>query len=95
MKYKNDPWVCVDADEDDYTIEQFELRIKGRKPLVLRQPGYGRLTQNTQQYLSCSLGIAKQVIQVAVLDTPEPPTLEEYRQIEKMIEYLENNIKNR
>ncbi len=48
-----DDWICIedDEDEDDYVIERFELRIQGRKPLVLNTPSYSQLLVNVQQYL--------------------------------------------
>jgi hypothetical protein len=88
---KSDPWVCIEDDEEDYVIDQFEIRTKGKKPLVLRKPGFGRLTQNTKQYLNCPLAIAKEVIRASVLDTLDPPTIEQYEQVQRTIEWLEKH----
>nr|WP_248378905.1 hypothetical protein [Vibrio parahaemolyticus] len=40
MQTNNDPWVCLEDDEDDYVIDHFELRAPGRKPLILKQPSF-------------------------------------------------------
>ena len=65
-------WICLEAGEDDYVIERFEVRVKGKKPLVLNNPSYSKLLFVTQQYLNIKLEPAKQFIRESVLDTPEP-----------------------
>jgi hypothetical protein len=79
-------WVCIDADEDDYVIERFEVRVKGKKPLVLNSPSFSKLVFVTQQYLNLSLNQAKELIRMSVLDSPEPFTVEEYS---RLLAYLE------
>nr|WP_012219796.1 hypothetical protein [Vibrio sp. 23023]ABX76983.1 Conserved hypothetical protein [Vibrio sp. 23023] len=79
-------WVCIDADEDDYVIERFEVRVKGKKPLVLNSPSFSKLVFVTQQYLNLSLNQAKELIRTTVLDSPEPFTVEEYS---RLLAYLE------
>ncbi len=90
MKYKlniND-WVCIEDGESDYVIERFEVRTKGKKPLVLNKPSFSKLVFVTQQYLNLSLSSTKNLLKKTVLDSPEPMMLIEHI---KLIEYLESN----
>jgi hypothetical protein len=73
-----DNWVCLEDDEDDYVIDRFELRIKGKKPLVLNQPSFSKLFYNVQQYLHINQSQAKALLKVSVVDTPEPFTAQEH-----------------
>ncbi|KNH10827.1 hypothetical protein ACS79_20270 [Vibrio lentus] len=81
-------WVCIEDGEGDYVIERFEVRMKGRKPLVINNPSFSKLLFVTQQYLNCSLNMTKELIRRTVLNSSEPFTIEEYV---KLVEYLERN----
>ncbi len=81
-----DEWVCTEEDENDYVIERFELRIKGKKPLVINNPSLSKLVFVTQQYLNCSLAVTKEILKRTVLNSPEPFTIEEHI---KLLEFLE------
>ncbi|MCY9855122.1 hypothetical protein [Vibrio mediterranei] len=70
----SDHWVCLK--DDDYVIDRFELRIKGRKPLVLNQSSFSKLFYNVQQYLNINQSQAK--VKVSVVDTPTPITTQEH-----------------
>ncbi|MGR5299206.1 hypothetical protein ACPV5U_27915 [Vibrio mediterranei] len=73
-----DNWVCLEDGEDDYVIDRFELRVKGRKPLVLNQPSFSKLFYNVQQYLHISQAQARAVLATSVIDTPDPLTAKEH-----------------
>ena len=81
-----DDWVCLEAGEDDYIIERFEVRVKGKKPLVLNQPSYSKLLFVTQQYLNIKLEPAKHFIRQSVLDTPDPLGFDEYWRMRAVLE---------
>lgn len=81
-----DEWVCIEDSEDDYEIERFEVRVKGKKPLVINNPSYTKLLFTTQQYLNCSSYIVKELIRRTILDSPSPLTLSEHL---KLIKFLE------
>lgn len=83
-----DEWVCIENDEEDYVIERFEVRVKGKKPLVLNSPSFSKLLYVTQQYLNAPLNMTKELIHVTVLQSPDPLTLEEHY---KLIRYLETH----
>ncbi|EGU41739.1 hypothetical protein [Vibrio scophthalmi] len=83
---KFEDWVCLEAGEDDYVIERFEVRVKGKKPLVLNKPSYSKLLFVTQQYLNIKLEPAKQFIRDSVLDTPEPLSFDEYWRMREVLE---------
>ncbi len=80
-------WVCIEDDEDDYVIERFELRVKGKKPLVLNRPDYPKLVFVTQQYLNLSLSTTKEFLKRSVIDTPEPLQLKEHA---ALVQYLQS-----
>lgn len=71
-------WVCIEEDDDDYVIERFEVRVKGKKPLVLNNPSFSKLVFVTQQYLNLPLNTTKALLKESVLDTPEPLQLKEH-----------------
>ncbi|EJB0234258.1 hypothetical protein QSX71_004595 [Vibrio vulnificus] len=81
-----DEWVCIEDGEDDYVIERFEVRVKGKKPLVINNPSFSKLIFVTQQYLNCSLEMTKELLKRTVLNSPEPFTIEEHI---KLVEFLE------
>ncbi|ENY3838635.1 hypothetical protein ACFXIQ_004150 [Vibrio vulnificus] len=81
-------WVCIEDGEDDYVIERFEIRTKGKKPLVINNPSFSKLLFVTQQYLNTPLEVTKTVIRKSVLESPEPFTISEHI---KLIDYLENH----
>ncbi|EOV0110307.1 hypothetical protein ACWO25_004524 [Vibrio parahaemolyticus] len=83
-----DEWVCIEDGEDDYVIERFEVRTKGKKPLVLNKPTFSKLMFVTQQYLNCSLDVTKAIVRRTVLDSPEPFTIAEYS---RLVAFLEKN----
>lgn len=86
-----DDWVCLEQGEEDYVIERFEVRVKGRKPLVLNNPTFSKLLTNTRQYLNCSVETAKQVIRVSVSQTAEPLTLAEHSRLLSVLEQETGN----
>ncbi|WP_038224243.1 hypothetical protein [Vibrio sp. ER1A] len=73
-----DDWVCLEDDAGDYVIDRFELRVKGRKPLVLNHPSFSKLFYNVQQYLHINRTQAKALLAVSVMDTPDPFTVREH-----------------
>lgn len=79
-------WVCEKGDEEDYVVERFEIRIKGKKPLVLNDPTFTEIVFVTQQYLNLSLPLTKQVVIKSVLDSVEPLMFEEHC---ALVNYLE------
>lgn len=87
---KSDPWILVDsADDSDYVLERFEVRLKGKKPLVINNPTTAKLVHVTSQYLGINSATAKAFIWRTVVDTPEPQTLDEYESDLRTIAYLE------
>lgn len=64
MKYSLDinDWICIEGDEHDYVIERFEVRIKGKKPLILNKPSFSKLVFVTQQYLNLPLNNTKTLL---------------------------------
>ncbi|WP_171394502.1 hypothetical protein [Vibrio mediterranei] len=46
--HHTDDWVCLEDGEDDYVIERVELRVKGKKPLVLNNPARFKSTEQFQ-----------------------------------------------
>lgn len=74
----NDPWVCLEDGDDDYVIDRFELRVHGRKPLVLNQPSFSKLMFVTQQFLHTSHETTKQFLRATILNTADPFTAEEH-----------------
>ncbi|WP_407547316.1 hypothetical protein [Vibrio parahaemolyticus] len=66
MLDNNAPWLCLEADEDDYVVEYFELRVRGRKPLVLNNP----LMFVTQQFLHTNKETTKKILKQTILDSP-------------------------
>lgn len=92
---KNDPWVLVDsADDSDYVLERFEVRLKGKKPLVIQNPTTAKLVHVTAQYLGINSATAKAFIWRTVVETPEPPTLSQHEDALKTIAYLEREPYN-
>lgn len=81
-------WVCTESDESDYVIERFEIRITGKKPLILNKPSYSRLVFVTQQYLNLPLSTTKAIIKKCVIDSPDPLLLGDYL---RLIEYLQSS----
>lgn len=86
-----DDWVNTGASEDDYVIERFEVRLKGKKPLVLNKPSFEQLVYVTRQYLNLSERNTISFVRSSVLDTPEPD-LERYLDAVKTIAYLEREV---
>lgn len=80
-------WVCIEDDDDDYVIERFEVRVKGKKPLVLNRPTYSKLVFVTQQYLNLSLNTTKALLKKSVLDTPEPLPLKDHLALVQYLQY--------
>ncbi|MCQ9090982.1 hypothetical protein [Vibrio alginolyticus] len=78
MLNDNDPWICLEDGEDDYVIERFELRVHGRKPLVLNNPTFSKLMFVTQQFLHCKTETTKQILRTTILNSPEPLTAEQH-----------------
>ena len=76
--HTTDEWICLNDDEDDYIIERVEFRVKGKRPLVLDKPNFSRLFYNVQQYLHLDRAQTKAVLQVAIIDAPDPLTANEY-----------------
>ncbi len=87
MQTNNDPWVCLEDDEDDYVIDHFELRAPGRKPLILKQPSFSKLMFVTQQYLHTSKNTTKEILRKAILNTAEPFTAEEHCRLVTALEH--------
>ncbi|RJX65830.1 hypothetical protein DZ860_20940 [Vibrio sinensis] len=83
---ETDDWVCLENGEDDYVIERFEVRVKGKKPLVINKPNYSKLVFGSQQYLNIKLEPAKQFIRESVLETPEPLSFDEYWRMRQVLE---------
>ncbi|MFA0072112.1 hypothetical protein AB4396_00220 [Vibrio cyclitrophicus] len=79
-------WMCEKGDEEDYVVERFEIRIKGKKPLVLNAPTFTEIVFVTQQYLNLPLPLTKQVVIKSVLDSVELLTLKEHC---ALVNYLE------
>ncbi len=87
----DDPWICLNED-DDCTIERFEVRLKGRKPLVIEKPTIDNMITITKQYLSLSIPQTHLFLTQAVLNTPDPLTIDEHF---KLIEALEKSLAQR
>ncbi|EHV5558123.1 hypothetical protein K0W35_004876 [Vibrio parahaemolyticus] len=87
MQTNNDPWGCLEDDEDDYVIDHFELRTPGRKPLILKQPSFSKLMFVTQQYLHTSKNTTTQILRATILDTAEPFTAEEHCRLVTALEH--------
>lgn len=86
MLDNNAPWLCLEADEDDYVIEHFELRVRGRKPLVLNNPTFSKLMFVTQQFLHTNKETTKKILRQTILDSPEPLTAEEHCRLVMLLE---------
>ncbi|MCG9661235.1 hypothetical protein [Vibrio mediterranei] len=76
--HHTDDWVCLEDTEDDYVIDRFELRVKGKKPLVLNNPSFSKLFYNVQQYLHINQTQAKALLQLTIVDVPDPLTATEH-----------------
>ncbi len=87
----DDPWICLNED-DDCTIERFEVRLKGRKPLVIEKPTIDNMITITKQYLNLSIPQTHRFLTQAVLNTPDPLTIDEHF---KLIEALEKSLAQR
>ncbi|WP_081048987.1 hypothetical protein [Vibrio alginolyticus] len=89
----DDPWICLN-DDDDCTIERFEVRLKGRKPLVIEKPTTDKMITITitKQYLNLSLPQTHLFLTQAVLNTPDPLTIDEHF---KLIDALEKSLAQR
>ncbi|WP_390242545.1 hypothetical protein [Vibrio sp. R78045] len=86
---KVDEWVCEKGDEEDYIVERFEIRVKGKKPLVLNEPTFSQIVFVTQQYVNLSLPLTKQIVSKSVLGSVEPLTLKDHC---ALVNYLEASI---
>nr|WP_061010315.1 hypothetical protein [Vibrio sp. CUB2] len=86
MRDNHDPWVCLEDDEDDYVLERFELRVHGRKPLVLNHPSFSKLMFVTQQYLHTSQETTKRILRATILDSAEPFTADEHCRLVSALE---------
>lgn len=87
----DDEWICQEED-GDYVIERFEIRLKGRKPLVLESPTVRHLVNVTSQYLNITTQQTHQFLAQAILYTPEPFSIEEhFRLIEALKKHLDIN----
>lgn len=87
----DDPWICLNED-DDCTIERFEVRLKGRKPLVIEKPTTDKMITITKQYLNLSLPQTHLFLTQSVLNTPDPLTIDEHF---KLIDALEKSLAQR
>ncbi|MCG9702692.1 hypothetical protein L1D19_21735 [Vibrio natriegens] len=74
----DNPWVCLEDDEDDYVIERFELRVHGRKPLVLNNPSFSKSMFVTQQFLHTNKETTKRILKATILDSSDPLTAEQH-----------------
>ncbi|EGQ7796011.1 hypothetical protein C1S86_24920 [Vibrio parahaemolyticus] len=86
MQTNNAPWICLEDGEDDYVIERFELRVRGRKPLILNNPTYSKLMFVTQQYLHLSKTATEQLIRTTILNSPDPLTADEHMRLVRVLE---------
>ncbi|HHY0551866.1 TPA: hypothetical protein ACVU5P_004185 [Vibrio parahaemolyticus] len=84
-------WVCVEQTEDDYRIAHFEVRMKGKKPLVIKDPNFEKLLFVTKQYLHTNLTNTERIIRASVIHTPDPD-LEWHTEALKTLNYLERTI---
>lgn len=84
-----DDWILEDLDaEDNYTIARYEVRVKGRKPLVLVYPSMSKLLSNVRQYIGCSDEMARRILIKTIIETPDPLSFDDHF---KLLRYLENN----
>lgn len=68
-------WVL---DSGEWSIDYIEFRAKGKRPLILHNPSIGGLIYKLAGYLNIKILIAEYAIQRFLLvDTPEPPTIED------------------
>ncbi|MBD6945061.1 hypothetical protein [Vibrio parahaemolyticus] len=74
----NDPWVCLNDDEDDCVIERVELRVQGRKPLIINNPTMSKLIFTTKQFLHTNTTTTHKILKTSILDTPDPLTAEQH-----------------
>lgn len=84
-----DEWKCLEASEDDFEISRFELRVRGKKPLVLTNPHFTQLVDNARQYLNVNNMVARKFIEASVLESPEPLSFEEHW---KLVAALESHL---
>ncbi|MGD1448225.1 hypothetical protein [Vibrio harveyi] len=91
MNLNKDDWICLDGSKDNYKLVRFEVRTKGKKPLVLMHPSFEKLLFVTAQYLGVTVSQARHILILSVLNTPEPD-LDWYTSALKTIQYLENNF---
>lgn len=75
--------------EGEWDVARIEFRLKGRKPLVLENPSLSRLVFSFSGYMGLPLPIAEHHLITWLLDTPEPPTLEDRFYARMTIEGLE------
>lgn len=62
----------------EWSVEYIEFRAKGKRPLVLNNPSFGGLVYKLAGYLNVKLPIVEYAIQrFLLIDTPEPPTIED------------------
>ncbi|WP_210499338.1 hypothetical protein [Vibrio crassostreae] len=88
------PQDFLPSTDDDVIIQRLELRVRGKKPLVLEDPSTERLMRGIMGYLRVSHLKAKGVLVEAVINTPDPE-IEEYIEAQKTIAYLNANLSNK
>lgn len=88
MNSKNDDWICAENRDDDYRIARYEVRTKGKKPLVLETPTFEQIVFVTQQYLNISVAQTRRLIILSVIETPDPD-IEWHLAAQKTLRYLE------
>lgn len=84
-----DEWKCLEAGEDNFELSRLELRVRGKKPLVLTNPHFTQLVDNAKQYLNVSDMVARKFIEISVLESPEPLSFEEHW---KLVAALESHL---
>lgn len=84
--FKGD-WVLSSG---DWELEYIEFRAKGKKPLVLHHPTLSALIFKLAGYMGVKIPAIEYAIQKFLLiDTPEPPTIEERFYAEVTMQGLE------
>lgn len=77
----------------EWDLERIEFRAKGKKPLVLNHPPLGALVYKLAGYINAPVPIVDHAItKLLLVDTPEPPTIEDRFYAEMTIKGIERLI---
>lgn len=78
----------------EWDLERIEFRSKGKKPLVLNHPPLGALVYKLAGYVGAPIPVVEHAItKFLLVDTPEPPNIEDLFYAKLTISGLEKLLK--